>query len=201
MNLPQTILALFLSTSIFREPGVKEKWVVEKDGYLRIEGRTNINRFSCSVEDYGAPDTLTFSREANGQVLMTGNISLPVSSIDCLNRIMNSDLRKTLKAKEHPLLNINFLSLRQYPGLKKTAERVSGTVDIALAGASKKFEINYKVWIDDQQIIHMVGNQQISFSDFRLAPPRHAGGAVRAKDRLDVEFHINCRMVKPGNSK
>lgn len=194
MNFPQMILTLFLSTGMFELP-VKEKWVVEKDGYLRIEGSTNVNKFNCSVEDYATPDTLTFFNSADQCVPMTGRISLPVSNIDCLNRIMNNDLRKTLKAKEHPALNIHFLSLNRYPCLKKTAEPVSGTVYIELAGAAKKFEINYKVWQDERQVVHLVGNQRIRFSDFGLVSPKRMGGVVRANDVLDVEFHVSCRVV------
>lgn len=175
---------------------VKEKWVVEKDGYLRIEGSTNVNKFSCSIEDYAAPDTITLFLSVDRSIPMTGCISLPVSSIDCLNRIMNNDLRKTLKAKEHPALNIHFLSLSQYPCLKGTVQRVSGMVYIELAGASKKYEINYRVWQDERQVIHLVGDQRIRFSDFGLAPPRRVGGVVKANDVLDVEFHVNCKVVR-----
>jgi hypothetical protein len=194
MSFPQMILTLFLSAGMFELP-VKEKWVVEKDGYLRIEGSTNVNTFNCSVQNYAAPDTLTFFSGVEQYVPMTGRLSLPVSSIDCLNRIMNSDLRKTLKAKEHPALNIHFLSLSRYPCLKRTAESVSGMVYIELAGAAKKFEINYKVWLDDRQVVHLVGDQQIRFSDFGLASPKRMGGVVRANDVLDVEFHVSCRVV------
>lgn len=85
------ILTLFLSAGIFELP-VKEKWVLEKDGYLQIEGSTNVNKFNYSVEDYATPDTLTFFNSADRCVPMTGYISLPVSHIGCLNRIMNNDL-------------------------------------------------------------------------------------------------------------
>lgn len=79
--------------------------------------------------------------------------------------------------------------------LKKTAEPVSGTVYIELAGAAKKFEINYKVWQDERQVVHLVGNQRIRFSDFGLVSPKRMGGVVRANDVLDVEFHVSCRVV------
>lgn len=195
MNFPQTILTLILSTGVFTQPAVNERWIVEKDGYLRIGGSTNVNKFTCSVRGYAEPDTLTLSGNTDRPVSMTGCISLPVSSIDCFNRMMNNDLQKTLNAKQHPSLNINFLSLRQYPYLKRTPEKISGTVYIELAGATKKFDIHYRVWIDEQQLIHLVGNQQIRFSDFSLTPPRRVGGAVRANDQLDVEFHIQCRLI------
>jgi hypothetical protein len=170
------------------------KWVVIKGGSLKVDGTTNINKFSCVVKEYNSADTISFLPRA-GFVGMSGCIRLPVFSFDCMSGPMTEGLRKSLNAKEFPRLNITFLSLKKYPALTSAEEVISGTVYIELAGVSKKIDVNYRVFMDNQQVIHLVGNQTITFTAFGLTPPRKLGGMIRTDDQLDVEFHINFKAI------
>lgn len=174
-----------------------EKWVVTKGCTLRVNGSTNMNKFSCSIRDYTNPDTLTLQKSCgkNATVALSGSLGLPVADFNCLSNVMTNDLRKTLKAKEHPRLTITFVSLKQYPVLSSRQEVTCGMVNIELAGASKKFEINYRISRDEQQVIHLTGNQQIKFTDFNLTPPRKLGGMIRANDLLEVEFDLYLKIA------
>ena len=180
-------------------PDYIKKWVILKECTVRVNGSTNINKFTCSVPNYTNSDTLTcFIRSSNNAtVSMTGHIAIPVFSFDCVNTMMTKDLRKTLKSKEYPIFYIHFISMKRYPVLKSVQESVSGIVNIELAGVKKQLEINYKILMDEQGIVHLAGAQSIHFSDFNLVAPRKLGGMIRANDRLDVEFNINCRIINP----
>lgn len=175
------------------------KWVVLKDGAVKVDGSTNVNKFSCSITGYTSPDTLICYKNSNkdAAAVLSGQLALPVISFDCMVAMMTSDLRKTLKSKEHPLLRISFISLQKYPELKPSEELITGIVAIELAGASKKFEVNYRISMDGKNIIHMLGSQRIRFSDFHLRPPRKLGGMIKADDALDVTFRVNFKML-PG---
>jgi len=173
----------------------KVKWVVLKDGAVKVDGSTNVSKFSCSVTGYTRPDTLICYKNNNNNVVLSGRLLIPIVSFDCLNPMMTSELRKTLKAKDFPTLNISFISLQKYPELKPVQESITGIVTIELAGAVKKFVINYRISMDGQRIVHMTGIQTIRFSDFHLTPPRKLGGMIKADDRLDVLFHINFKMI------
>lgn len=186
---------LLLISATDKSP-VMIKWAILKDCTVKVNGSTNINKFSCSIPDYLRSDTLTCSRTGNDvPVALTGRLALPVISFDCGNNMMTNDLRKTLKAKEFPSLNIYFISLEKYPELTNTQESITGIVNIELAGVSKKIEINYRISMDEQKIIHLVGTQTIRFSDFALIPPRKLGGMIRADDRLDVVFRVNFKRI------
>ena len=190
-------LVILMATTSFM-PGrvAKEKWVVLKGCTLKIAGSTNVNKFRCEVKGYANPDTLQFYNNDKGYAIsITGSLALPVFSFDCNNNMMTNDLRKTLKANEFPMLRISFLSLRKYPDLAVLQENIDGTVCIILAGRAKTFIVNYRISMDDDGVIHLTGNQTVRFSDFGLDPPRRMGGAVKAKDKLDVEFKINFRMI------
>jgi hypothetical protein len=183
-----SIFLLFLS---FIQP---VRWVMLKGATVKVHGTTNINKFSCAVMDYCAPDTLCFYPQVQ-PIVMTGVVKLPVMSFDCMNKPMTEGLRKALNAKQFPHLSITFLSLTRYPALKLTEETISGLVSVEMAGVSKKKTVNYRVFMDEQQVIHLVGNQTISFTEFGLTPPRKLGGMIRAGDQLDVEFNINFKVI------
>jgi len=177
----------------------KKKWLILKECTVRVNGSTNVNKFTCTVPAYPNSDTLTclIKNSNNPVVIMNGHMAFPILSFDCVNTMMTKDLRKTLKEKEFPIFGIHFISLERYPVLKSTQESITGIVNIELAGVKKQLEINYKISMDDQGIIQLTGTQSIHFSDFNLAAPRKLGGMIRANDRLDVEFIIKCRVVKP----
>lgn len=187
-------ILLFISAT--DKTPVMIKWVILKDCTVKVNGSTNINKFSCSIPDYLRSDTLICYRPGNEiPVALTGRLALPVISFDCGNNMMTNDLRKTLKAKEFPSLHIYFISLERYPELNNNQESITGIVNIELAGVSKRIEINYMISMDEHKIIHLVGTQTIRFSDFALIPPRKLGGMIRADDKLDVVFKVNFKRI------
>lgn len=192
------ILLIFLVGTAFQPADlIKAKWLVLKGGTLHVTGSTNINTFKCIIPDYSIPDTLTCFRPVGKElsIPMTGHVSLTIFSFDCHNNMMTADLRKTLKAKDFPKLNIYFLSLKKFPELKLVQESITGMVNIELAGITKKFEVNYTLYMDDQKVIHLVGTKSINFSDFNITPPRKLGGIIQTRDKLDVEFHLSLKNI------
>ena len=187
----------FLMLAGFDLGSSKSKWVVLNNCSVKVNGSTNVNKFSCSINGYPNADTLLLNNITALPVAMYGRLSLSVNSFDCQSAMMTSDLRKTLKAKEFPMLRISFVSLDKYPALQPNPEYIKGIVNIELAGVAKRVEVNYKVSADKQQTIHLVGTQSIHFSDFNLIPPRKLGGMIKANDQLDVEFSINFHLI-PG---
>lgn len=180
---------LLLLLSLIPPPGVK--WVVLKGATLRVNGTTNVNKFSCLVKDYANPDTLVFYQNNS----MSGAVSLPVLSFDCMSAPMTDGLRKALNAKTFPRLVITFLSISKYPALQSTEELISGVVNIELAGKMKKISVSYRIFMDPQQVIHLIGKQTIRFSEFGLTAPRKLGGMIKTDDQLDVEFNISFKAI------
>ncbi|MES2276255.1 MAG: YceI family protein [Bacteroidota bacterium] len=175
-------------------PVIKEKWVISESSSLAVNGSTNINKFSCEIPGYDQADTLTVTK--NGKdIALSGNIRLSVQSFDCHNTMMTRDLRKTLKEKEYPKLNIQFLSLSEIPELSAKIQTITGLVNIQLAGTTKQFEINYQISTDAAKGIHLIGSKNINFSDFNLVPPRKLGGMIKTNDRLAVTFHLKIKTI------
>lgn len=172
------------------------KWVVSQSSNLSVSGSTNINTFSCEIPSYDQVDTLTVSENNNeGIVILSGTIDLSISSFDCHNSGMTKQLQKTLNEKQFPVLHIRFLSLNNLPSMTRKPEPVTGLVDIEIAGVNKRFEINYQIGRDEQNVIHLLGSRNLNFSDFKLIPPSKLGGMIKTKDQLTVEFHLKMKTI------
>ena len=189
-------LILILGLSGFYHPDNKAVWVVMQGSSLSVNGTTNINSFQCDINNYNLPDTITLLKAfSKGQLLpMNGKLNLEIEAFDCHNRMMTSDLRKTLKAKIYPILAVKFVSINSFPDFKNPS-KITGVVDISLSGVSKRFEINYLFTGDEKQDVHLKGNQKIHFSDFNLIPPSKLGGVIKANDELLVEFKLNLKPI------
>ena len=174
----------------------KVKWLVAREGIVKVDGSTNVNKFSCSVSGYSNADTITCYKKFGTDivVLMEGKLSIPVSSFDCLNKMMTKDLRKTLKASDFPMLTIYFVSLERYPELKTGQEYINGIVDIELAGTKKRIGITLIISTQNQ-VYHLMATQSVHFSDFNLVPPKKMGGVIKANDRLDVTFNMDFKVM------
>jgi hypothetical protein len=172
------------------------RWVVSQNSSLSVNGSTNINKFSCVIPAYDQQDTLTVAADKEDQgIALTGRIRLPVSSFDCHISAMTRQLRETLKAKQFPALYIRFSSLSRLPEITALPERITGLVDIEIAGVSKRFEVSYQLSRDERQVIHLQGMRTVNFSDFNLAPPTKLGGMIKTRDALSVDFQLNMKEL------
>lgn len=179
----------------FRAVPVK-RWVISQNSNLCVNGSTNINKFSCVIPAYSQQDTLiVMSSKANQAVSLTGRVRLPVNSFDCHISAMTRQLRETLKEKQFPALYIRFLNLSRMPDLATVPERITGQVDIEIAGISKRFDVSYQLSQDAQQVIHLQGTRVVNFSDFNLVPPTKLGGMIKTRDALSVDFQLNMKEL------
>ncbi|MFD0940243.1 YceI family protein [Pedobacter boryungensis] len=190
------LLLLALTVPNFNKPIKNEsKWVIAENSTLRVNGSTNINRFSCAILNYPKTDTVTINTEVGKQIALQGRVSLNLKSFDCNNIIMTKQLRKTLKEEQYPFLHVNFLSLKGIPITEQTDNGVKGIVEIELAGIKRRFLIFYQIKTTSNGMT-LSGCQAITFSDFKLVPPQKMGKLIQAKDQLKVDFELNLQQAK-----
>lgn len=188
-------LSIYLLISGYFPAEPASTWVVMQGSSLTVNGSTNVNKFQCDITNYSMPDTITCVKQAKTQTLpMNGKLKLDIESFDCHNRMMTNDLRKTLKYQEFPKLVIKFISINSYPNFKNPT-KITGLVDIVLAGVVKRYDISYLFTVDNNNIVHLKGDRAVAFTDFNLTPPSKLGGVIKAKDELLVEFNLNLKPV------
>lgn len=194
-----TVLLFYLTFSSFKQLSYDRqttRWVVMKGGSLRVDGSTNINKFNCLISDYSRPDTLSIAKSAGKEsVNISGLIKLNVQNFDCHNPVMTSDLRKTLKSKEHPNLTIRFLSLDRMPEFGARQNLIKGMVSIELAGVTKRYEVDYKFISEGGKVINLIGTRNVTFSDFKIIPPRKIGGMIQTDNELSVVFNLRLKIL------
>ncbi len=167
-------------------------WLIIGGGSLKVDGKTNVNEFSCAITNYSNPDTIAVSRNVGQSIQLFGSIQLDVQKFDCHNPIMTEDLRKTLKSKEFPHLTIRFISMNRYP---EGADITKGMVTIELAGVTKQFEVDYRVVSAANAFINLEGTRTVNFSDFNLIPPRKLGGMIKTNNALKVVFNLRIKVL------
>lgn len=165
-------------------------------GSLKVEGSTNVNKFTCVIDSYAKPDTLLlYKNNPKGIAPVSGILKLDVQNFDCHNPVMTSDLRKTLKVKSFPKLTIRFINLSKYPDLSGNTELIKGLVAIELAGVTKRFEVDYKLISAGESAISLIGTRQVNFSDFNIVPPRKIGGMIQTNNELNVIFKLRIKVI------
>lgn len=170
------------------------KWVISQNSSLVVKGNTNVNRFSCAIDQYPKTDTVMVTADQNNNMLLSGVLNIEVKHFDCQNLMMTRQLRKTLKEDQFPAFQVRFLSLKETPLLKQKKDFVKGFVALTITGVTKQFEICYQLSRDKNTMV-LVGNQTINFSDFKLDPPKRMGKLILAKDQLSVAFVLKMESV------
>lgn len=190
-------IILLFASNLCMAQGVRSmvKWVVEKNSRLSVEGKSNVNTFTCNINEYAKKDTIHFVSDPTKPVRLHGNLQMDIMSFDCNSGMVTKDLRKTLKASTHPQMIIRFISLNCTPQLQKKTEHIKGWIQVELAGVVKTFEIAYDFTVASDGYIQLNGARSFCFSDFKLTPPKKLAGLVKIKDGFDVNFQLVLRSI------
>jgi len=192
------LIPALMGSSLHKLPdrsGPAVKWIVEKNSTLSVQGKTNVNKFTCNIDEYAEKDTIICIDNASKAVKLTGELKMDVLSFDCHSKLITKDFRKTIKADKYPALTIRFLSLESMPLLNKKTELIKGWVEVELAGVVKKFELNYSFLKSTSGKIQLNGGRSFSFADFKLSPPKKLGGLVKIKDAFNVIFKLTLQPL------
>src|SRR5690606_38079739 len=109
----QRLLYLVLLLSSFSQQGFAQSkssfvWNIQPNSSIVINGCSNVNTFGCSST--GAFQAKPIEGVAGkGNVTLKGYIAIAINQLDCKNKMLNRDLRKTLKADQYPTLTIHFI--------------------------------------------------------------------------------------------
>ncbi|RTL57400.1 MAG: YceI family protein [Sphingobacteriales bacterium] len=171
-----------------------EKWAIEQQSSLTIDGRSNVNTFKCGVKEFLRTDTLVYMSYEGIQkrASLKGSVTININRFDCGHKFMTNDLRKTLKSDENPNLVIRFISMDKIRETNMN-QVTKGIVEIQLAGVTKQYEVNYAIQNNNKNMI-LTGNRKILFSDFSLKPPTRLAGLIKVEEELNVQFQL---MLKP----
>ena len=185
------LLILMLLTLISSAPvNKKGKWIIGSGSQLRIHGKTNVNTFTCAIPPYSRVDTLHYRIDSNRMMFEKNVMIIPISDFNCGNNMITKDLRRSVKADQHPDLYITFISVNK--------DAVDGYViakmEIQLAGVSRQIEVKFS-FHESEDSIQLNGTREISFNDFGLVSPKHLMGIVKVQQQMSVEFTLFIQCI------
>lgn len=114
----------------------------------------------------------------------SGEITLPVSSLDCRNGTMNGHMRNALKAAQNPTLRFRATSVAVS---SEGAVRMTGPLTIA--GQTHEVTINGTAARENGRL-RVTGSKQINMTDFGVAPPRLMAGTMRVHPPVTIGFDV-----------
>ncbi len=184
-------LILFpLQTNISTVGTSERKWVVTGSSKLEIQGNTNVNKFRCLSTNYHGGDTLVESmNQTSGYKFLEGQVNLRTANFDCEHAMITRDLKKTLQAETYPEVRIKFLHL------KENEKTYNGTLEITIAGISKKYPVSCQVKTESAHEKYFVGTNTFDLSDFNLDPPEKFFGAVKVANKVAVNFQLRLKAI------
>lgn len=136
-----------------------------------VNGKTNINTFKCTNEKFNAA--------SNSYSFKTGKLpylQLEVDNFDCKNKIMTSDMKKTLKADKFPMMYVKFISFK-----KVSEKQYTATIEVKLTDKTRYYTTSFYPVNNT-----LVGREYVRFSDFGLTAPTKMGGMIAVEDRLNL---------------
>jgi len=191
MSITFGILAVLLLISFTKIDEEKiHNLIVQPASVIIIDGKSNVNKFRCTSDQYNGNDTLVFKTANNKTVFVRGQVKLNASGFDCGMKAITKDFAETINVEKFPFITIEFISFEEALQYKTTEERFSSKLKLTLASVSKTVEIRCGAQKDAQGLIHLKGARNFTFSDFNLDPPKKMGGLIKVDEKLNVNFHL-----------
>jgi len=209
MRLLIIIFFLHLTSGLFAQLSFKEESLdgerrlkikfAENCGF-KINGKTNVSSFECECKDKSTfEDNSFYGIVEKGKIdFQKAILKIPVSSISCGNKLMDSDLYDLLESDEHPHVKVHFLTanwdVQALWDNSLAKDEVIGYFDviITIAGVSR----NEKVSIHQSEVDHSnfilatSGVVNMNLHDFDIEPPVKFLGMVKVEENINLELDL-----------
>ncbi|KYG75460.1 YceI family protein [Roseivirga echinicomitans] len=159
-----------------------QEYLVVMGKTVLIKGKTSFGRFSCTYQNGEDQDTVSFSKTPNVESLM--DLSIPVASFDCGNRMLDRDFGKTLRSDEFPHIEVKL------DDFKRIGQHYFGDIWIMLTGKEMKME-HIPFAINKGEAGEFLYSEiTISLDYFDLSPPNKLFGLIKVQDELIIELSL-----------
>lgn len=148
-----------------------------------VSGTSTVRGWRCeSTQVSGAAQAA--GTELTQVAQASGEITVPLSSLDCRNGTMNGHMRTALKAQQNPAIRFRATSVAVTP---EGAVRMTGPLTIA--GQTREVTINGAAARQNGKL-RVTGSKQLTMTDFGVQPPRLMAGTMRVHAPVTVGFDV-----------
>ncbi len=171
---------------------------------LYLEGKSNINKFSCYCEENFPTQEIQFNGvPTDGKAHFNKTeIQITTAKLNCGKKAINKDLAKALKAEQYPKITLELCSLT-FSEAAHTEEwqHVQAETFMTIAGTTRSLSLTAKAkQIEDEKFM-IKSSTEIKMTDFGIDPPTALLGLVKVKDTIVLTFDLSVKIElgKPNN--
>jgi hypothetical protein len=163
---------------------------------LEVNGKTNINSFSCASKEQFSKKKLSYKIEEGLPIIHFQNTALKINTLqlDCGRKLITKDLHKLLKIKEYPEITISLIEAINADCNDLTAcDRwvdFEIRTDITITCETQAVIIPAQVKKIDVDSYRVVGNTSLQLCAFKLEPPTAMMGLVKVDDVIEINFDL-----------
>ena len=143
---------------------------------IEILGNSTVGKYTC-VNSLLYRDTIYLSSSTKNSL----KSEISMSNFECGNRIMNKDLKTTVKATKFPKSTVTINNIKPF-------------------GTNYKCSLNFHITdktLSYQNLVlkntkeSLEGVVAVTFSEISLEPPTKMGGIIKVKDEFVIHFNLH----------
>ncbi len=169
---------------------------------LWLEGDSTLHPYSSTATalkldaqfEPGTPDPII-----NGKA-SAFELSVPVEGLRSGEKLMDRNIRKALKADEHPDIRFHMSTHELLPAGKAGSAGVKATGTLSIAGKENPIELQVEAQAVPEGV-RVRGSKELLMTDFGIKPPTAMLGALKTKDKVVVHFDVVLQAGAPSNRK
>lgn len=197
------ILSLLVSLVFLanRYPAFTGEFRIDPSSQLRLEGVTNVNRFSCDCADNFPKDTYEIIKDSRPFILNLKNTDfrLATSKLDCGRKGINNDLRKALKSDSFPYIRIEVQTIRLPEDNPLISDSEWTTIpvktQITIAGTRRPLHLSVQAKALGDRQYQLRSQTKVAMSDFGIDPPKPMFGMIKVEDMITIHFDLKVQLM------
>lgn len=148
-----------------------------------VSGTSTVRSWRCeSTQPTGTAQAA--GTELTQVAQSSGEITIPLASLDCRNGTMNGHMRNALKAEQNPTIRFRATSVAVTP---EGAVRMTGPLTIA--GQTRETTITGTAARQNGKL-RVTGSKQITMTEYGVTPPRLMAGTMRVNPAVTIGFDV-----------
>ncbi|MFL5582028.1 MAG: YceI family protein [Gemmatimonadaceae bacterium] len=156
-----------------------------------IQGTSNMHKWDCvSTSFTGTAEVPSGTPAEVGKAVTSLAVTIPARSIDCGNGTMNNNLRKAMKAEQHPNVTFRLTSYDAAPAGASGAYNATVTGSLTIAGTERPVELKATVSPDGKGGARAEGSTEIRTTDYGVPIVRALMGTLKTGERITVVLTI-----------
>ena len=172
---------------------------------ISFTGTSSLHGFSCKTTQFDAllsvdPEYAT-DLAALARPIGAVNVTIPVRSLSCGNKGLESNMLKALKANEHATITFRLDNYEIDAASRTEAGFTAQTVGaLKIAGRERPIQLRVRGERHPDGAVRVRGERDLLMSDFGIRPPTMMLGAIKTGDRIVVKFDLHARPNQAGGN-